>query len=216
MTNRDFIYDFIELDQEVELGTFGQDLYEDMAPVTHADKVNDWALAHYCAAIGTMFQEIEDLARYPSNWSDLLDPDTAPVKSLGWLAQFVGVRLRQGMTEADARTAIRNEEGWRRGTPEGWANAARLSGGMDPNGAVFIFEFFGGSEWAVHITTIASQTSNATVVEAALRAAKPAGLVLTYATQTGMIFQQLTNSGRTFTQVNADFSDFNDLRDSNP
>ena len=219
MPNREFIYDYIALDQEVQLGSFAQDMYEDLGPVTNADSENGWALAHYVNAIGVMFQDIEDLVRYPSNWADLLDPDTAPVRSLGWLAQFVGVRLRHGMTEVEARAAIREEAGWMRGTPLALRNAARRSGGMEgfeDTGTVFIFEFFGGDEWAIHVTTFANQTNDDTLVEAALLAAKPVGIVLTYATQTGQIFQQLTDSGRDFSDVDSDYTDFDDVRDSDP
>jgi hypothetical protein len=221
MPNREWNYDNIDLQQEVQLGSFAQDMYEDMAPVTHADKQHGWPLAQYCNSIGVMFQDIEDLVRYPSNWSDVLDPDTAPIKSLGWLAQFVGVRLTGSMTEDDARAAIRNETGWMRGTPQALREAARRSGGMvgfEDDGVVNIFEFFGGDEWAIHVTTLAIQTNDDTLVEAALLdpKVKPAGVILTYATQTGMIFQQLTDSGRDFADVDADFTDFDDLRDSDP
>lgn len=73
-------------------------------------------LNYYIGAIGSMFQEVEDLAGV-AGWSVLMDVDQIPTKGLDWLAQFVGVEINHDDTDEGMRQQVRGHDRWGRGTP---------------------------------------------------------------------------------------------------
>lgn len=88
----------------------------------------------YVRGLMSMFAEVElfadDVLDDDGNvtnvgWSILFDPDRIPAKGLPYLAQWVGERLPQGLTEAEARTWVKNAPNQFRGTPYSVARAAQ-------------------------------------------------------------------------------------------
>jgi Phage tail protein (Tail_P2_I) len=218
MSNLPWSHDFIQMEDEVPLASFSHELYEELAPITIEDKANGFALARYVAAIGVMIQDIVDLSRAPSAWADIMDPDTCPPEGLGWLAQMTGIRLPQQITADEARTIIKDQVNWRRGTPRGITEAIQklLTGTKH----VGIIERADGDAYKVAISTWTSETPDEAAVEALLaddgpNAILPAGIIYTYTVTAGtMLFGELRDTGKTFGQVKTDYANFGVLKNT--
>jgi Phage tail protein (Tail_P2_I) len=218
MSNLPWAHDFIDLRDEVPLASFAHELYEELAPIAIEDKAHGFALAHFVAAMGVMIQDIADLSRAPSAWGDLVDPDTAPPEALGWLAQFVGIRLPQQITADEARAIIKDETNFRRGTVRGIREAIqRLLTGTKHVG---IIERADGDPYKIAVTTWTDETPDPAAVTALLsddgpNAILPAGIIWTYATTAGtMLFGELKATGKTFGQVKTDYASFGALKNT--
>lgn len=106
------------------MGSCGSELYVALAPIAYADSENGWYLAHLCEAIGRMRQAVSDLVRDSDEgvgWSAMLDVDRAPgadaeIDCLPFLGQFAGARNIAHLSDVDRRAAIREREGYWRGT----------------------------------------------------------------------------------------------------
>jgi hypothetical protein len=158
-----------------------------------------------------MFQIVEDYSRdqiingkIAPGWSQLLDLDRAPAEALGWMGQFVGVPLLQGLSDAAQRARIRAVGGWNRGTPASIIAAAQqyLTGAKtvilrerDPVASPV------EPAYGLTVITYTSQTPNSAQVLAALQAQKPAGLLLNYQVKTGQDYQSLYVNHPTYSNV---------------
>ena len=161
--------------------TFAARLYTALAPVARVDPQNAWSLLILCNALGTMFQLLDDYVRDSPEgpgWSALMDLDRCPPEALPWLAQFAGVRMLPGLTDAQQRDRVKSTDGFRRGTVAAIVAAAQhtLTGAK----TVAITERVGGDAYALTINTYANETPDTLATYNALLAAKPAGLTLTY------------------------------------
>lgn len=184
------------------VGTVGQELYDDLEPLAYADAANDYALLTLAGAVGGMFQGVSDLCRATDDgpgWSQLLDVTRCPTAFLPYLAQFVGVTLTPGLTDAQWRAQIVAETGMARGTVGAITAAARklLTGSQ----TVVVIERAGGDPYAFGVVTYTSETPDSDAVLAALTAAKPAGLVMTYSCVDGQIWAQLIANYATWQDV---------------
>jgi hypothetical protein len=218
MSNLPWAHDFIALQDEVPLASFAHELYEELAPLSIEDRANGFALARYVAAIGVMIQDIADLSRAPSAWGDIMDPDTCPPEGLGWLAQMVGIRLPQQITEDEARSIIKDQVSWRRGTPRGIRESIqRLLTGTKHVG---IIERADGDPYKITISTWTDETPDVAAVNALLaddgpNAIIPAGIIYTYSVTAGtMLFGELRDTGKTFGQVKTDYANFGALKNA--
>lgn len=195
------------------LASFAQELYDRLAPLQYDEANQDYALAKLCAAIGEMFQVVEDLSRDGTDldgkeapgWSQLLDIDRTPNYALGWLAQFVGVTLRAGLTDAAQRQRIKNTDGWNRGTPAAIVAAAQqfLTGTQ----TVILRERFPDA-YSFQVLTRTSETPSSAQVLAALVEQKPAGLVMLYNTISGNDYQLLITNHSLYSNVFADYATY--------
>lgn len=200
------------------LESFAYTLYEGMEPVAWLDATVGWSLAFFCGALGTMFQEVQDLARDSPDgpgWSAVMDLDRCPDGWLPWLAQFVGVTVVPGSTPEEMRARIQSTDGFRRGTPAALEGAAQatLTGNRivyfrerDPNGV--------DPPYTLEVVTQTGETPDPDATLAALIAQKPAGIVLNYRLVQGQDWQELAQSGRTWRQVRDDFASWRDVRDN--
>src|SRR4051812_28505950 len=112
------------------LESFASNLYAAMDPLAWLDGTVGWSLAHFCAAQGVMFQDVEDLARDTAEgpgWSVVMDVERCPDDWLPWLAQFVSVVIIPGSTPAQMRAQIIARLGWQRGTPAAIRAAAQAT-----------------------------------------------------------------------------------------
>lgn len=94
-----------------------------------------------------------------------------------WTAQLLGVQAPPGATDAQVRQLLSDRPAFRRGTPGAIiAAAAALLTGTRYVG----LRERDGSAYRLTVVTYTGETPNAAAVNAALQAAKPAGLVLTH------------------------------------
>lgn len=202
----------------VDFGTaVGDELYAAQAPLAVDDASYGFALRAYSRALGAMFEEVSWYTRETGTepgWSRLADLDTTPSKALGWLAQFVGVRLDPALDDAAQRARIRATDGFKRGTLGAIVAAAQqYLTGMK---RVVLVERAGGDAYALDLITYTSETPDEPAVLAAVTAQKPAGIILTYNVLTGQTFAQLKATYATFAAVEAHYPTFAAVRDDAP
>lgn len=196
------------------------DLYGQLYAWQAEDPANDWHLLKYIGAISAMFDQIAGYALDTTDgwpgWAILLDVDRCPVEALDWLGQFVGVQpvpIAVGETQtayvARKREVIRAAEGLNRGTVKAMIQAAQMT--LTGTKKVYLNERSGGA-YNLSIATLASETPNSALTQAALVAQKPAGIILTYNTIVGGDFLTLRNTHTDFTTVRSHFTDFLALR----
>lgn len=178
------------------LSSFAQRLYDGLEPLQFDEPAQAYDLANYCAALGAMFQIVEDYSRDQvdangkilDGWSQLLDITRAPVEVLPWLGQFVGVAVTTGLTEAQQRAQIQGVGGFNRGTLASMVSAAQafLTGTKtvivrerDPAASA------SNPAYGLTVITRTSETPDSSLVLAALLSQKPAGIVLVYSTLAG-------------------------------
>lgn len=178
------------------LSSFAQRIYDSMVNRQLDDPSYQYALANYCAAVGRMFQLLDDYGRdqivngrVASGWSQLLDINRAPTEALPWLGQFMGVIVDVGLSDANQRTQIKSVGGYSRGTPAAMIAAAQTT--LTGTKQVTFLERTGGSAYSITVITKASETPNPLTTFAALISQKPAGININYQNLVGQTYQDL-------------------------
>ena len=198
-----------------------QEMWRRLGPWVDADAATGYTLRMWLDGIGRMLQPVDDLVRDTSagpGWSAALDVTRAPTAYLPWLGQFVGVKVDPGLSDAAQRANIVGEAGFARGTPAALISTAQryLKGAK----SVALTER-DGDPYTVSIGLYASQLGSSTYnqvqtqygtyaaagaaastysiaqgpvgeVVTALRAAKPAGLILNVNVLTGLSYFTLS------------------------
>lgn len=186
-----------------------EEAYEALGPIAEADTSGQ--LREFVGALVDPLQEVEDLIRDDDEgrpgWSSILDVDRAPAKALPWLGQLVGVRPALLLDEASQRLRIRETAGFQRGTRKAIAGAARQY--LTGTRAVRIIER-DTSPYHFRVHTYLTETPDASDVEAALLAEKPAGLQMTYEVIVGASYQRLTESYATYNDLFLAFATYSD------
>lgn len=169
------------------------DRFYDTLPDHHreSDEAGGFPLYRFAAGTVQQLAEVEALIdgidyddAVPGDTSVLADPTVAPLGTLPWLAQLVGVPLRADLTDTEKRDAVQfASSGWRAGTKQAIADAARSELTGTKFARVYdhsITQPGDGGEWDVLIITRSTETPDVTRVLQAVtrRAAKPAGVVL--------------------------------------
>jgi hypothetical protein len=212
---------------ELSPDTYAERLYEMLAPLAQHDPENGWALLIYVNAIATGFQLTEDWVRdTPAGepgWSLLVDLDRCPPEALGWLAQFVGVRLLPGSSEQEQRDRIASTDGFKRGTRDALIGAAKstLTGSQtvifrERDGANMGHPTSPDYAYCLSVITYASQTPDPNATLSALLAQKPGGILMSYRTATGQDYLQLKTNHATYAAVKAAYRDYNAVRTDEP
>lgn len=185
-----------------------EDLYASLGTgFTLEDEQHGWATLVWAEALAHPHEQVAELA---ADWSALFDVDRCPAWALPWLATVVGARLIEGLDEEGMRLTIGSINHVKRGTPEAIrASARQLLAGTR---SIKVDERFDGDAYRVRIRTYEAETPDPVAVELAIRAEKPAGLVLTYAVFAGAIWQDLVDAELTWADVLAAFATWNDLR----
>ena len=186
------------------------ELYGRMEPYAHADPATGWPLAWLCEAIGSQFEDVDDVAI--QGWAYLTNPDECPAWWLPHLAMWAGVQLDTGLPEADQRYQIRAMIGLRRGTPAAMVAAAvpYLTGER----RVRMTERNGGNAYEVLVETYTSETPDSAAVERALLSQKPAGVRLVYQVIDGWTYGDLAAAyeAQDYADLAAAFTDYEELR----
>lgn len=220
-------------------------LWQSTGPWADADTANGYQLLRWLAGPGSILQSIDDLCRDSAagpGWSALLDPARCPTYALPWQGQFVGVRLPATLPDAEMRRRIAQESGFARGTPAAIQAAAApyLRPGRsltivertpDPYSLTVVVrdgdlltlsyaelaaQYPTYADVADAFDTYADFSSNAPQLEAALQAAKPAGLVMTVQFVSGSIYDDLPGPYPTYDALAAAFPTYDDLTDWTP
>lgn len=201
---------------ELAPDSFASTLYVALAPLAQQDDDYGWSLLILLNAIGTMFQELDDVERDTVDgpgWSPLLDLDRCPDYALPWLAQFVGVRVLPDSTAAQQRARILATDGWRRGTPAAIVGATKAT--LTGTQSVVIRERdVSGADppYTLIVRTLTSETPNATSTLNAILAQKPAGIVLDYASVTGQDYSGLKSKQATYAAAKSAYRDYTAMR----
>lgn len=156
----------------------------------------------YIDGLVQLVSEIETLIRDTDDgkpgWSSIVDLDRATTDGLSWLAQFVGVVARDGLSDSAQRSWIRAQAGQSRGTLQSIIAAAQLS--LTGTKQVIVRERFGGA-YNLTIITRTSETPNSAQTLADILTQKPAGIILTYTVLTGQDYQILFTNKATYQAV---------------
>lgn len=197
--------------------SFAQDVLDALTPMLYAESTTGSALTDYVTGVSLPFELVEEWVSDTDTdigWSLLLDVDRCPVEALPWLAQIVGLRLNTALSEADQRQQIHDVSNWKRGTPGAikGAPAPYLTGTK----TVVLRERFDGSgndaPYDFEVITLASETTNATTVEAAFRSQKPVGDRLTYVNSTGQDLQDIKDNYATLQDLKNAFATLNGIK----
>lgn len=167
-----------------DVGPFTQRLLDSWHPWLDVAPTLD--LYNWLVAIGAMFdtvtglvqdQGFSDDADYTPGWSVLLDPDNCPTAFLPWLGQFVGVVVPPGTDDATARSLVKAEAGFQRGTPGAITTAATRN--LTGTQSCVLLERTGiNAPDAYHFLLIChpSEVLSVSELKAAVNAVRPAGL----------------------------------------
>jgi hypothetical protein len=193
-----------------------EDLYSRLGPWAARDTFDaEWPLLDVAEAIGQQLQPVEDIIRDTDThvgWGVVMDVDEAPSDWLGWLAQFGGVRLKNGLTDLAQRARVKSTDGMNRGTPSAVVGAAQQT--LTGTKTVYLVERH-GSAYRLTVTTIATETPSAAQVIADLIEQKPAGIVLAHAMTTGSNYNALRDTHADYAEVKSLYSNYTEVL-SNP
>lgn len=160
----------------------GEIFYRELAQSQPGDEGRSWPMRHLVGAVATAFcHRLFDIVRDSDDgpgWSSLMDPARCPDWALPWLAQFAGVRLANGLTADQQRAQIATPPPFLRGTRQ--AMIDMVADTLTGTKTVRVLERVGGDAYALTIATRTSETPDAASAEAAARAQKPIGLILTF------------------------------------
>lgn len=186
---------------------FSEDSRERLEPFLNAP------LGVLLDAIGVMFEQVQEIAVDGDQPGWTVPVTLSDAKELDWLGQFLGVRVAPSLTDAQKRVAIGDVEGFNRGTVEAIRSAAAET--LTGNKTVNLDERVGGDAYALSVTTYVPDTPDSAVTEAAIRAVKPAGIVLTYQVLDGQTYIDIEGDYSDYADVESTFADYAAIRDYN-
>jgi hypothetical protein len=189
-----------------------EEAYAALGPLTAEDEDTDWPLLRFVAAVTLALEEIDDLVRDSGDgpgWSAIVDIDRAPADALAWLGQLVGVSPDASLSDSGQRERIRDVSGFRRGSRGALEAAAKrhLTGTRTVN-----IRERDTSAYHLTVTTYLGETPDEDKTEAAIRAQKPAGLVLVYVVSSGATYGTLETTGMTYRQLRATYPTYEHMK----
>lgn len=175
-------------------------IYDALGPAVHSEDP-DRLWENWLDGVGHLLGRVDSIVADSDDgpgWSKLLDVDRAETEGLAWLASLVGVTLSEA-GDAERRQAIRDRASQKRGIPQAIIAAAQRT--LTGTQKVTLTERDGGNAYRLRVTTYAPETPDSAVTEAAIRAAKPAGLILSYAALTGQTWGNVLTRYATWQDV---------------
>lgn len=197
--------------------SFTQDVLDSLAPMLYAESQTGNALTAYIGGLCSVFELVEEWASDTSEhigWSLILDVDRCPNEALPWLAQIVGLTLPPGLIPADQRQQIKDVANWKRGT----LNAIKAAPApyLIGNKTVIVRERYNGTTqdapYYIEVITYQAETPNPAAVEAAIRAQKAAGVILTYVNAIGQDWQSVKDHYATWQDVKNHYPTWADVK----
>jgi hypothetical protein len=181
-----------------DLTPTGEFLWDEVGVAQPGDDTRGWPARMLIGAVaracGPLFDLVRDTDDGPG-WSAVLSDERCPVWALPWLAQFAGVTLSPGLTEAQQRMRVCSPPSFDRGTFAGMIAAVRQT--ITGTGYVFALERQ-GSPYRITIVTRTSETPSPATTLAAAKSQKPAGLVLTHVVTTVRTYLENTTTAPTY------------------
>lgn len=150
-------------------------LYEAIGPaITRGD---DGTFLDWLDGAGSLLGEVDDVVRDTDlpGWAAELTYDRTHRPR--WTGQFLGVQIPAGADDLAARDLIRDHPAIRRGTVAALVAAAQTT--LTGSRYVNVIER-DGSPYQLRVQVFIEETPDPAATEAALRAQKPAGLVLVF------------------------------------
>jgi hypothetical protein len=195
----------------------GARLRERTQPLAPDDEAYGWAHAYLCEAIGRMLAQVAEVFDPEGDvppLAPILSPDLCPTWALPWLAQLLGVTLPKGVDDATARAMIKDVSGFKRGTPA----AIRAAAGFFLTGSktVFFNERLANDAYRLGVVTLGSETPDATLVEAAILAQKPGGILLSYAAIAGQTYRAVLTEVDSYREARSTWPTYRAMRDNLP
>lgn len=172
------------------VNTFAQAVYQGLAADRPGDEQRGYALLLLVGALGQTFDQLNTFVTDLATGA-LLDPTRTTSDRLGWLSQFAGVQLTPGLSDAQQRAQITSPPAFQRGTPAAMAAAAQAT--LTGTKYVGLIER-ASSAYTISVATRTSETPNPAATEAAIRAQKPAGLILTYTVTNAETWDEATST----------------------
>jgi hypothetical protein len=202
---------------------FAERLYWMLAPLAQDDPSYSWSLLTFVNACTLAYEQVEEWVRdTPAGpgWSILLDVDRCPPEALGWLAQFVGVRLLKNAPDAANRERIAATDGFHRGTPAAIRAAAQAT--LTGSRSVFMTERDHPSSdtpayaYYLSVVTYAGETPDPVATRNAILLQKPAGIVLSYLCVSGQVYDQVHAGFATYAALKAHYPSYQDVWTDTP
>jgi hypothetical protein len=116
--------------------------------------------------------------------------------------------------DEQARTLISDVAGFRRGTPAAITAAAALF--LTGTRRVYFNERVRNDAYLLGVVTLASETPDPALVERAILAQKPGGLVLSYSSIVGQTYRAVLTEVDSYREVRSTWTSYRDLRDHLP
>jgi hypothetical protein len=187
-------------------------LYESLGFHTDDDESGD--LEAFCAAWATPLEGVYDLVRERDDqpgWAILFDADEAPVESLPYLAQWVGVLPTPEMSAEQLREEIKAPTGWSRGTEP----SIEVVGKRSLTGSQkLVIKPRTPEAGVIYIRSLASETPDEERTRRDLRAAVPAWTVLDYDAYDGATYSDIDAAHATYAEVDEAFDSYDELLQS--
>lgn len=180
--------------------TFADELYAALAPLQYDEENQHNALLNFCKALSSTWELLYTVARDPNHggpWGVVFDVDTCPDEFLQWLAQFAGVRLDKGLSEADTRAAIDATSGTQRGTPIYLAGLLQQQGYTN----FLIQERHLNDAWQIRFLVLASEDDSSK--HAAVETGLPAGILPNWSFWNGRIYASTTSQYASYSATSA-------------
>lgn len=184
---------------EPVIGEVARLVYEDLAGQTEGDEELDFPLMFFVGALGAMFQEMWDLVQDTDDrdgYEHLLSPTETPAYALSYVAQFAGVPVKDGWSEAETRDALTSPTAYRRGTTN--HIVAIVQRFLTGSKQVVVRERAEGNAYHLEIRTRDDESPDGGSVDgdqliiAAVKAeSKPAGILLDFESVSGVDYTEL-------------------------
>lgn len=172
-----------------------EDIFGSLGPFAKDDgEATAWHLLKFIEALAGPFVFLDALIADEGSvpgWANLFSPATAPAWLLPHSGQYVGVTVPEGMAEADARTRITDEAGWRRGRIDSIINA--LKAVMTGTKIVNYVERY-TSAYTLYVQTYSAQVPDTAAFQEILDTVVPGGIVVTWYNQPGVSIDELVGT----------------------
>jgi hypothetical protein len=196
--------------------SFADDYVERLEPWLTPD------LETYLRAICEMFGEVELLAFETDDteaWEILFDADRIPAKGLPYLAQYLGERLPEGISEPLAREWLNDNPNRYRGTPYSIFRAAQRH--LTGDRLVLMSERDNGTgpntdPETLLVRTLVSQTPSLAQTEADIQSVLPADVILDYDALPGQTYGDVDAAFASYTALDAAYGSYAEMASDTP
>jgi len=143
-------------------------------------------------------------------WDNILSAEETPTEAIRYAAQFSGLQVETQWTEETQRTMLAAPPGFARGTVAAMVSAIQMT--LTGSKTVYLVERPDGEAYQLIIRTLEGETPSPEMTEAAIRAVKPAGIMLDYDVLTGQTYNLIDVSYTTYQEVDDAYDSYDEMR----